>query len=288
MVTEELNYNRIEKAIVFIRNNFTLQPDLEQVAAHVQLSPFHFQKMFTEWAGVSPKKFLQYLTVEYSKGLLREQQMSLFDTAHSSGLSGTGRLHDLFVNIEGMTPAEFKNGGAALRIHYSFALSVFGEVLIASTPRGICYLAFADDKKSQLKELLSLFPNADFHDCEDPQHSVALGILADPKSSVCDIRLHIKGSPFQLKVWNALLKIKEGDLSTYGRISSDIHLPGSARAVGTAIGSNPVAFIIPCHRVVQGSGSYGQYRWGENRKRMMIGWEAAHKNNSVLSNKNVH
>jgi AraC family transcriptional regulator of adaptative response/methylated-DNA-[protein]-cysteine methyltransferase len=283
VLTEEINYHRIEKAIVFIRNNFTSQPDLELVAAHVQLSPFHFQKMFSEWAGVSPKKFLQYLTVEYSKGLLREQQMSLFDTAHKSGLSGTGRLHDLFVKIEGMTPAEFKNGGSELLIHYTFAPSVFGQVLIASTSSGICYLAFTDDNEKQLKELLAMFPNADLQHCKDPQHSNALRFLTDHKSSVNEIRLHLKGSPFQLKVWNALLNIKEGNLSTYGKISSDIQLPRSARAVGTAIGSNPVAFIIPCHRVVQGGGSYGQYRWGENRKRIMIGWEAAHKFSSQLA-----
>src|SRR6476619_3527989 len=160
---EETNYNRIAAAIGYIKDNFKTQPQLEEVARQINVSPFHFQKMFTDWAGVSPKKFLQYITVENAKRMLQKEQATLFDAAFETGLSGTGRLHDLFINIEGMTPAEYKNGGKALSINFSYAESPFGNIIVASTPKGICYMAFADDKDEAFDQLYNQFPNASYH-----------------------------------------------------------------------------------------------------------------------------
>ena len=174
---ESINYQRIADAINYIRLNFKEQPNLDEVAEKVNLSPFHFQRMFTEWAGISPKKFLQYLSLEHAKGILKDRQATLFDTAFETGLSGTGRLHDLFVNMEGMTPAEYKNGGKALSINYSFAESPFGNILVASTPKGICYLAFADDREKAFGELHAQFPNATYHQVVDMTQQNALFIF---------------------------------------------------------------------------------------------------------------
>lgn len=275
MKTQELlNYGRIEQAIQYISQNFRDQPTLEEIAEQVHLSPFHFQRLFTGWAGVSPKKFLQYLSVDHAKTLLREKQASLFDAAHETGLSGTGRLHDLFVNIEGMTPGEFKNGGEALSINYSFRQSPFGDVLIASTTKGICHLAFIWEREAGLAELRKNFPNAQFYAKEDAFQQNAVKIFA-PKGDPATIQLHIKGTGFQLKVWEALLKIPSGNLSSYGNIAQGIGRQSASRAVGSAIGDNPIAYIIPCHRVIRSSGRYGEYRWGSTRKSALIGWEAA-------------
>jgi AraC family transcriptional regulator of adaptative response/methylated-DNA-[protein]-cysteine methyltransferase len=231
--------------------------------------------LFTDWAGISPKKFLQYLTVEYAKGILKDKSCSLFDAAFESGLSGTGRLHDLFINIEGMTPGEFKNGGENLVIHYSFAESPFGNILVASTSKGICHMSFADDESLALSALQHSFPNARYEQMVDLIQQNALRIFHEDWEQPANIKLHLKGTPFQLKVWQTLLRIPKGNLATYGNIAGQIDTPKASRAVGSAIADNPVAFVIPCHRVIQSAGTFGQYHWGATRKAAMIGWEAA-------------
>lgn len=278
---ENINYERIAGAINYIKLNFKNQPNLDEVAEKVNLSPFHFQRLFTDWVGISPKKFLQYLSLEYAKGILKDKQATLFDTAYETGLSGTGRLHDLFINIEGMTPAEYKNGGKELSINYSFAESPFGNIIVASTPKGICYMAFADDHADALEQLKLHFPNAAYTQVLDLAQQDALHIFKKDWSQLPAIKLHLKGSSFQLKVWEALLKIPMGGLCSYGDISQNILLPNAGRAVGSAVGANPVAFLIPCHRVIRSTGESGHYHWGSTRKSAMIGWEAAMVNNPV-------
>ncbi len=276
MNTQEIiNFDRIAEAINYIKRNFKDQPDLDKVAEQVHLSPFHFQRLFTDWAGVSPKKFLQYLSLEHAKNILKDKQATLFDTAYETGLSGTGRLHDLFINLEGMTPAEYKNGGAALHINYSFAESPFGNIIVASTTKGICFMAFADDKQKAFDELQRHFPNARYSQVTDMHQQNALFIFRKDWSQLPDIKLHLKGTNFQLKVWDALLKVPMGGLSTYSSIATDIGSPTASRAVGSAVGDNPVAFLIPCHRVIKSTGEFGHYHWGPVRKTAMIGWEAA-------------
>ncbi|GEN76113.1 bifunctional helix-turn-helix domain-containing protein/methylated-DNA--[protein]-cysteine S-methyltransferase [Chryseobacterium hagamense] len=271
----QIDYERIAKAIDYIRSNFRLQPGLEEVAEEISLSPAHFQKMFSDWAGTSPKKFLQFISLEHAKSLLKEEKASLFDTAYETGLSSTSRLHDLFVKIEGMSPAEYKNGGKSLRISYSFSGSPFGNVIAASTEKGICYLAFENDKTKALGDLQAKFPNASFFEKQDDFQKNALSIFSKDWSELKTIKLHLKGTDFQLKVWESLLTIPMGKLSTYGQLAGQIGHTKASRAVGTAIGSNPVAFLIPCHRVIQSSGKIGGYMWGTERKQLMIGWESS-------------
>lgn len=276
---EHINYNRIAEAIGYIKQHFKEQPDLDNVAEKVHISPYHFQRMFTDWAGVSPKKFLQYISVEHAKKILKMQGSTLSDAAFETGLSGTGRLHDLFIKIEGMTPGEYKNGGEQLYINYSFAESPFGNILVASTAKGICYMAFADEEQKAFTGLLHHFPNAHFRQMVDLAQQNALYIFTHDWSKLNDIKLHLKGTDFQLKVWEALLKIPMGQLTTYGQIAVQINNPNASRAVGTAIGSNPVAYLIPCHRVIQATGIFGGYMWGNARKTAIIGWEAARTDN---------
>jgi AraC family transcriptional regulator, regulatory protein of adaptative response / methylated-DNA-[protein]-cysteine methyltransferase len=267
------DYNRIASAITYIQENFREQPSLESVAGHVHLSPFHFQKMFSDWAGVSPKKFLQYLSIEFAKGMLKDKQATLFDAAFATGLSGTSRLHDLFMKIEGMTPGEYRNGGEALKINYSFSETIFGNVIIASTKKGICYLAFYDDKNTALGELQKVFPNAEYDQFSDIHQANALSFFSKNWEDAAPISLHLKGTPFQIKVWDALLKIPMGNLSTYSAIARSIDNIKASRAVGSAVGDNPAAFLIPCHRVIRSTGEFGNYHWGSVRKTAMIGWE---------------
>lgn len=274
MKTQEyINYNRIADAIDYIRAHFREQPSLDTVAESVHLSPAHFQRMFTEWAGTSPKKFLQYISLEYAKGMLKES--TIFDAAFETGLSSTSRLHDLFIAIEGMTPAEYKQGGKDLVINYSFAESPFGSLIVAATPKGVCYMAFDADEVRALEDLKVKFPNAVFHRKLDLLQQNALFIFQHDWTKLPEIKLHLRGTDFQLKVWESLLKIPLGGLSTYGAIAANIGNPNASRAVGTAIGSNPVAYLIPCHRVIQSGGSFGEYMWGATRKTAIIGWEAA-------------
>ena len=269
------NYSIIEKALQYIEDNFKEQSSLSDIAEYVNLSPFHFQKIFKEWAGVSPKKYLQFLSVNYAKHLLKSEKENLFNTALDSGLSGTGRLHDLFVNIEGMTPGEYKNGGEKLSINYSFAESPFGEILVASTTKGICFLVFVENQEKGFNELKNNFLNASFCQKVDKNQQDALSIFQNDWENLNQIKLHLKGTDFQLKVWEALLSIPQGKLATYGHISRAIDKPKASRAVGTAIGNNPIAFLIPCHRVIQSSGNTGGYRWNPIRKKAIIGWEAS-------------
>jgi len=273
--SEKTNFSRIEEAIAYINSNFKSQPSLDEIASNIHLSPFHFQRLFSEWAGVSPKKFLQYVSLEHAKNILRQNKSTLSDAAFETGLSGTGRLHDLFINIEGMTPGEYKNGGEDLLINYSYAESPFGNILVASTSKGICYMAFADDEMKAFKTLQNNFPNAAYKQMVDIVQQNALYIFTHDWTRLNKIKLHLKGTQFQIKVWETLLKIPMGQLSTYGRIAKSIDNPKAFRAVGSAIGDNPVAFLIPCHRVIQSTGNFGQYHWGGNRKTAMIGWEAA-------------
>jgi AraC family transcriptional regulator of adaptative response/methylated-DNA-[protein]-cysteine methyltransferase len=273
---QELDYNRIAEAISYFRENFKAQPKLEDVAEHVHLSPFHFQRMFKEWAGVTPKQFLQYLSVEHAKEILKTS--NLFDTAFETGLSGTGRLYDLFIKVEGMTPGEYKNGGAALHINYSFADTPFGKVIVASTHKGICHMAFVDDGEEKALEQLKLnYPNAVYSQLVDRIQQNALFIFTQDWRRLDEIKLHLKGTDFQIKVWETLLKVPPGGLTTYATLAQQAGSAKASRAVGTAVGNNPVAFLIPCHRVIKSTGEIGQYHWGATRKNAIIGWEAALK-----------
>ncbi|GGF77627.1 methylated-DNA--protein-cysteine methyltransferase [Wenyingzhuangia marina] len=269
------NYQIIEKAIAFIEQHKNEQPSLETIAAAVNLSPHYFQKMFTQWAGVSPKKFLQYLNIQHAKNLLKTPEQTLFNTAIETGLSGTGRLHDLFIKIEGMTPGEYKNQGKNLTIYYQDYSSIFGAILIANTDKGICHISFIDDLETDIQYLKNRYPNATYKNEKHLLQNQAVDIFQNPLTNKTSLQLHIKGTDFQLKVWEALLKIPLGKLSTYGDIAQQIQQPKASRAVGTAIGNNPIAFLIPCHRVIKSTGVFGNYMWGATRKTSIIGWEAA-------------
>ena len=269
------NYQIIEKAIAFIEQHKNEQPSLETIAAAVNLSPHYFQKMFTQWAGVSPKKFLQYLNIQHAKNLLKTPEQTLFNTAIETGLSGTGRLHDLFIKIEGMTPGEYKNQGENLTIYYQDYSSIFGTILIANTDKGICHISFIDDLETDIQYLKNRYPNATYKNEKHLLQNQAVDIFQNPLTNKTSLQLHIKGTDFQLKVWEALLKIPLGKLSTYGDIAQQIQQPKASRAVGTAIGNNPIAFLIPCHRVIKSTGVFGNYMWGATRKTSIIGWEAA-------------
>ncbi len=277
-----INYTRIAEAIEYIRQNYKQQPTLDEIAEKIHLSPFHFQRIFTEWAGVSPKKFLQYISLQHAKQILNDSASTIFKTAQNTGLSSTGRLHDLFVNIEGMTPAEYKNKGENLSINYSLAESLFGKIMVASTNKGVCYMGFSDDEKIAFSELENRFPKANFISQTDDIQQNALKIYSHDWSQINNIKLHLKGTDFQLKVWEALLKIPTGNLATYGNIAKLIEKPNASRAVGTAIGSNPIAFLIPCHRVIQSTGILGGYMWGTIRKTAIIGWETSQINQKNL------
>jgi AraC family transcriptional regulator, regulatory protein of adaptative response / methylated-DNA-[protein]-cysteine methyltransferase len=279
---QELDYSRIAQAISYFKENFKAQPKLEDVAEHVHLSPFHFQRMFKEWAGVTPKQFLQYLSIEHAKDILKQADTNLLATAFETGLSGTSRLHDLFIKVEGMTPGEYKNGGAALHINYSFADTPFGKVIVASTSKGICHMAFVDEGEEKALELLNAnYPNAAYSQLVDVIQQNALFIFTQDWSQLQEIKLHLKGTDFQIKVWETLLKVPAGVLTSYANLAKKAGCINAHRAVGTAVGSNPVAFLIPCHRVIKSTGEVGQYHWGATRKNAIIGWEAALKDNAI-------
>ena len=274
MVTKDsYMYDQVAVAIEYINTHYTQQPDLDKIAKEIHMSPFHFQRTFTEWAGVSPKKFLQFITIEHAKKIL-DTKASIFDAALEAGLSGTGRLHDLFINIEGMTPGEYKNGGKELVINYNYTESPFGTIMTAATSKGICHMAFAEDKKAALNELKKRFPSAQFNPTSDTLQDNAVSLFNQDWDQPNKIKLHLKGTDFQLKVWNTLLKVPMGSLTTYGDIAQAINNPKASRAVGSAVGDNPVAFLIPCHRVIRSTGLIGEYHWGQTRKTAIIGWEA--------------
>ena len=279
MENQSYHYHKIAQAISYIDSNFKNQPSLDSVAGHIHLSPYHFQRLFKDWVGISPKKYLQFISSNYAKALLKKDRKNLYETAYETGFSGTSRLHDLFITLEGMTPGEFRNGGANLIINYSFAESPFGDLLVASTGKGICHMSFVDNYDKALANLQEDFPNASYIQRLDRIQQNGLFIFQHDWSKLNEIKLHLKGTDFQLKVWETLLSIPFGGLSTYGKIARLINNPRASRAVGTAIGNNPVAYLIPCHRVILQSGSIGDYHWDPLRKKVIMGWEA-----SVITN----
>lgn len=267
------DYDRIAKAIAYITANVTAQPTLDDVAAHVHLSPFHFQRLFSRWAGTTPKRFLQVLTLELGKKLL-EESGSLLEVSDRLGLSSSSRLHDHFVQLEAVTPGEYRGKGKDLVIEYGEHDTPFGRLFIAQTPRGVCRAAFTDDAdaETQLDILRKTWPLAAY------KHSVrntagAAAALTSAGKPDRPLSLHVAGTNFQVAVWRALLRIPSGSAVTYSQIAEAVGSPRAVRAAGTAIGANPIAFLIPCHRVIQQSGALGGYRWGLERKQAMQTWE---------------
>jgi AraC family transcriptional regulator of adaptative response/methylated-DNA-[protein]-cysteine methyltransferase len=271
------DYDRIEKAIQFIESNFSSQPGLKDIAAHIGLSEYYFQRLFSRWVGISPKRFLQFLTKEYAKQLL-DNSDNLLDVTYEAGLTSPGRLHDLFVTCEAVTPGEYKSKGEGITIKYGFHHSPFGECLLATTERGICGFFFVKnrDRKDPLSELRFFWKKADI--VEDPNASRALvNQIFSPSFSNDSVPLHLilNGTNFQIKVWEALIKIPFGAVVSYEDVAVQVGLPRATRAVGTAVGKNPISFIIPCHRVIRKNAEFGNYGGGPARKKAILGWEAA-------------
>jgi len=274
-----LDYEVVETAIHFIEANHEDQPSLATISSRVGLSEFHFQKLFSRWVGISPKRFLQFLTKEYAKKLLAESE-NLLDVTYNTGLSSPGRLHDLFIHCEAVTPGEYKSRGMGLEIVYGFSHSPFGPCMIAHTPRGICALKFVRQKtREDLSNWLQQqWPMARIKlDNAFIQKMAPLVFPFENQPEPAPLHLYVKGTNFQIKVWEALTKIPFGNTVTYQDIAKHIGLPGANRAVGTAIGKNPIPFLIPCHRVIRKMGEFGNYGEGRARKKALIGWEAAKK-----------
>ncbi|GAB6039569.1 methylated-DNA--[protein]-cysteine S-methyltransferase [Endothiovibrio diazotrophicus] len=268
------DYARIAEAIAFITRNARRQPSLEEVAAHLHLSPYHFQRLFARWAGISPKRFLQTLTLEHAKQRLREPR-PLLEVAHEVGLSGGSRLHDHFVTLEAITPGEFRQGGRGLVIEYAVHPTPFGEAFIAVTPRGICTLSFLDSREAagSLEQLRREWPLATL--VSNPDASApAAAVLNAGRAANVPLSLHVRGTNFQIQVWRALLQIPFGAVANYSEVAAALGRPRAARSVATAIGANPVAVLIPCHRVIRQSGELTGYRWGAVRKRAVLAWES--------------
>ena len=271
------DYHRIARAIAFMRQHHLNQPNLVTVAQHIGLSEYHFQRLFTQWAGISPKRFLQYLTVEYAKSKIT-QTKSLLDLTLDVRLSSPGRLHDLFVNLEAMSPGEFKAGGAGLQIRYGIHDTPFGTSVIATTARGICNLYFLEttDEQTAAQRLRLAWKNAEIIRDEQATQSLRDRIFnLETLSEQKPLTLLVKGTNFQIQVWRALLKLPFGAIATYQTIAQLVARPTAARAVGNAIGNNPIGYLIPCHRVIRESGELGGYGWGVERKTVMLGWEAS-------------
>lgn len=270
------DYQRIARAIEYLQRRGAEQPELAEVASHVNLSEHHFQRLFTRWAGVSPKRFLQYLTLEHAKSRLAGSR-NVLDLAGEVGLSGPGRLHDLFVTLEAVSPGEYKAGGAGLEIRYGTHDSPFGSVVIAASPRGICSLHFLDDGDDAAALIRAEWPRAELRRDAGTTAALAERVFHPLASQPGEpLALLVKGSNFQIKVWRALLALPFGAVATYRHVAASIGAPAAARAVGNAVGANPVGWLIPCHRVIRESGELNRYRWGTTRKAAMIGWEAAH------------
>jgi AraC family transcriptional regulator, regulatory protein of adaptative response / methylated-DNA-[protein]-cysteine methyltransferase len=274
---DNLDYRRIEKAITYLEEHALEQPSLDEVAEHIGLSSYHFQRLFKSWAGVSPKRFLQYLTIENAKKLLRDS-VSVLDAALDVGLSGPGRLHDLFVSVEAMTPGEFKAQGKDLIISYGFHGTPFGECLLAVTPRGICHLSFVDPETRALAlgELRATWQDSTFVEDQSAGREIIKQIFGQTRSKdQTPLKVLLKGTNFQIKVWEALLKIPDGTAVSYGSLAKAVGRPKAHRAVGTASGHNPVGYLIPCHRVLRANGDIGGYHWGTARKRAILAREVA-------------
>jgi AraC family transcriptional regulator, regulatory protein of adaptative response / methylated-DNA-[protein]-cysteine methyltransferase len=279
------DYRRIEKAIRFIEGNVRRQPRLAEIARHVGMSEFHFQRVFSRWAGVSPKKFLQFLTADCARDLLRKSR-SVLDAAYDVGLSGGARLHDLTVKLYGMTPGEMKAGGSALAIRYGVHRTPFGPCFIAATPRGVCSLRFIGPGTvgQCLDDLGKTWPGAKCSKDQAGTSGLIRRIFGGPgrvrASSGESLALLVQGTPFQMKVWDALLRIPAGRVVSYRDLARRIGCVAADRAVGIAVGQNPVAYLIPCHRVIRSTGVFGKYRWGSARKKALLGWEAARQETS--------
>ncbi|MFQ5823102.1 MAG: bifunctional helix-turn-helix domain-containing protein/methylated-DNA--[protein]-cysteine S-methyltransferase [bacterium] len=272
-----IDYQRIERAIIFLEKNFHKQPSLKRIAESVYLSEYHFQRLFSRWVGISPKRFIQFLTKEYAKSLL-EKSKNLSDAAYETGLSSPSRLHDLFVTCEAVTPGEFKTKGEGLIIVYGFHACPFGECLLALTDRGICGLSFVQNgnRPQALAKFKAHWKNAKLY--EDPNLTRPLiSQIFNPSITQKPGPLHIflNGTNFQIKVWEALLRIPIGYVVSYEDVALHIGRPGASRAVGSAIARNPVSYIIPCHRVIRKIGKFGNYQGGTARKKAILGWEAA-------------
>jgi AraC family transcriptional regulator of adaptative response/methylated-DNA-[protein]-cysteine methyltransferase len=268
-------YRTVESAIEYLRDHAREQPRLADVAARVGLSEFHFQRRFSEWAGISPKRFVQYLTKEYAKEALRRCE-DVLEAAYAVGLSGPGRLHDLLVTCEAVSPGEHRSLGEGVAIAYGFHATPFGECLIAHTARGVCRLAFVGvgGRSAEIDELERSWPRARLARDQAATGKLVAPIF-DPANRAKPLHLWVRGSNFQIKVWEALLRIAPGELASYEQVARTIGVPRASRAVGAAIGANPIAVLIPCHRVIRKAGDPGDYRWGLTRKRALIAREAA-------------
>ena len=270
------DYERIAKAIHYVTNQVGQQPTLDEMAAHVHLSSYHFQRMFTRWAGVTPKRFLQVLTVERAKKLLQEAK-PILEVTHEVGLSSGSRLYDHFVSLEAVTPGEYKTQGSGLTIEYAVHETVFGSAFIAITPRGICNFSFPEESNAEqeIKDLVKRWPYAQLINNSKHTAEIIESMFALENDKDRPLSLLVSGTNFQVSVWRALLDIPMGKVVSYSQVATSIGRPNSARAVGKAIGSNPIGFLIPCHRVIQQSGKLGGYHWGATRKHAIHLWEAA-------------
>lgn len=271
-----INYQRIEQAIRYLEENFQRQPELEEVAEKVHLSPFHFQRIFTDWAGISPKRFLQFLTVDFLKTKLKESK-NIVEAAESAGLSSQSRVYDLFTTLEAVTPQEYKLSGSGIKVEYGFHETPFGTCLIGVTERGICWLSFvaiADEASAEMEKMKEHWHQSIFHQNQSLTDPIIDQIFnrtyIEPKSK---INVFVKGTNFQVKVWEALLRLPIGSVTTYQNIAEKIKNPKAMQAVGSAVGSNHIAYLIPCHRVIRKDGILGEYRWSAARKKSIIGWE---------------
>ena len=280
MNENHINYTRIEQAILYLEKNFQRQPELDEIAEKVHLSPFHFQRIFTEWAGISPKRFLQYLTVDYLKEKL-DQSKNLVEAAEHAGLSSQSRVYDLFTTLEAVTPNEYKQHGAGTRIEYGIHATSFGMCLIGITDRGICWLSFLqtdEDPRREIDQMKKHWHNSTFHQDQALTLEFIEKIFDQNTSSKVEkLHVFVKGTNFQLKVWEALLKVPMGEVTTYANIATSIQSPRAMQAVGSAVGSNHIGYLIPCHRVIRKDGILREYRWSSARKKSMIGWEMARR-----------
>jgi AraC family transcriptional regulator, regulatory protein of adaptative response / methylated-DNA-[protein]-cysteine methyltransferase len=271
------NYHRIEQAIQYLEANFQQQPELDEVAEKVHLSPFHFQRIFTEWAGISPKRFLQFLTIDFLKGKLTESK-NIVEAAEAAGLSSQSRVYDLFTTLEAVTPQEYKLHGSGIRIEYGFHQTTFGSCLIGITERGICWLSFLqsdEDPVIELNKMKAHWHNSVFHQHQELTGEFVHRIFQQQGSNDKKLHAFVKGTNFQVKVWEALLRIPLGNITTYQDIAQQIESPRAVQAVGSAVGANHIAYLIPCHRVIRKDGVLGEYRWSATRKKGIIGWEMA-------------
>ena len=273
------DYDRIATVIRYLDEHHRDQPDLAGLAEVAGLTQYHFHRLFRSWAGITPKDFLQCLTLAHVKSLLRDGD-SVLGASIDAGLSGPGRLHDLCVTLEAASPGEMKARGEGLGITYGFAESPFGECLVAETLRGICHLAFVDGTPDKsVAGLRAQWPAASLARDDSAAREIVSNVFVRPQVERAPLRAYVKGTAFQVRVWRALLQVERGSLVTYTRLASTVCGPKAARAVGAALGRNPLAYLIPCHRVIRETGVVGGYRWGETRKRAMIAWETApHEN----------